>query len=726
MTFQELFYTAKWMTPTADCLTPLCRARFAAPSAQKATLTICGLGFFKAFLNGRPVSPDLFVPLNTNYHARAPFAAQDGSTFAEQMTTRIIVPQYDVTDLVQAGENTLAVRLGPGYYNYDHSPAYGPVRLAFVLEMTAADGSVTRTVSDESLRWHKSEVVKAEFTRGEEHDYTGFDDSWADPACDDSGWLPMVESPVPATRYELMQSPADRIIRTLVPVCIYACGDTKVYDIGENIAGRPIVRCGGGESATVTVRVAEERTAEGRLDEKSVQELYGQHLTVHTDGQARTVTLRSTWLAGRYFEVTGNAEMVAFEEIHADVAVTARFASADPVANWLFEAYLRTQLANMHGGIPSDCPHIERRGYTGDGQLAGEAAMQLLDGKAFYRKWLDDISDCQDRTNGHVQYTAPYVPSGGGPGGWGCAIVEVPYTFWRVYGDKGPLLAMYPQMLRWFDYLDAHSEAGLVVSDQPGCWCLGDWCTAEKTAIPEPYVNNYFYAKSLRRVLTFAPEADRPMLTARLEKVLAAITANYYDQATGSFCGGIQGADAYAVDLGLGDERTLHNLVAQYKALGTYDTGIFGTDILTRVLFEKGEAELAWALLTNRGPWGFGNWMRQGATTLWEYWTGERSHSHPMFGAAARYLHQYVLGIRQGADSAGYAQLTVAPVRLPGLAFAKGSLATPRGEIAVDWARLDDRLHITVTLPAGVSCPLVWNGRTYPLQGGKNRLILPF
>ena len=84
----------------------------------------------------------------------------------------------------------------------------------------------------------------------------------------------------------------------------------------------------------------------------------------------------------------------------------------------------------MHTGIPSDCPHIERRGYTGDGQLVCRAAMDVLDAKDFYRKWIEDIADCQDRLTGHVQYTAPYIRSGGGPGGWGGAACIVP---WRYY-----------------------------------------------------------------------------------------------------------------------------------------------------------------------------------------------------------------------------------------------------------------------------------------------------
>ena len=43
--------------------------------------------------------------------------------------------------------------------------------------------------------------------------------------------------------------------------------------------------------------------------------------------------------------------------------------------------------------------------------------MMMTDSEKFYRKWLGDIADCQDRVSGHVQYTAPYTRCGGGPGG---------------------------------------------------------------------------------------------------------------------------------------------------------------------------------------------------------------------------------------------------------------------------------------------------------------------
>ena len=723
MKFEEMFGPAEWVSPGEGCLTPLFRRVFPVEQVEKATLTICGLGFFEAYLNEKRIGKDLFVPLDTNYHERP--MTVDGRPFLEKMGTRILCPRYDVTGLLKTGRNVLGVRVGPGYYHYNHTPAYGPARLCFRLEMETGSGG-KEIVSDRSVRWHESEVVVSEFTRGEEHDYSRLPGDWLKEDCDGAGWKEVVESPVPPTEYDLQRSPADRVIRTVRPRMIARKGSAKVYDIGENISGRPLVRSSAPKGETVSLRFAEERTPEGFLDESSVKALQGMYLVLKTDGKPRTMTSRFTWFASRYIEVTGDAELTGFEEIHADVRASSAFRCADATLNWLYEAYLRTQLSNMHGGIPSDCPHIERRGYTGDGELVGETAMLLLDAESFYRKWIGDISDCQDRVSGHVQYTAPYVPSGGGPGGWGCAIVEVPYAFYRVYGDDSLLRGMYPQMLRYFDYMEAHSRDGLVVSDEPGCWCLGDWCTPEPVEIPEPYVNTYFYIKSMRRVLPFCRAEDRALLEKRIASCGRAITEHYWDAATGSFCGGVQGADAFAVDLGLGDGRAFDNLVERYTASGAYDTGIFGTDILTRVLFERGCGELAFRLLTGKGPYSYANWMRQGATTLWEYWTGKRSHSHPMFGAVTRYLFQYILGIRQTPESAGFRSILVAPAHIRQLPSAEGSLATKSGRVGVSWRHDGRAFSICVTLEKPCKAVLRWNGAEYRLAQGENSFTLPF
>lgn len=103
----------------------------------------------------------------------------------------------------------------------------------------------------------------------------------------------------------------------------------------------------------------------------------------------------------------------------------------------------------------------------------------------------------------------------------------------------------------------------------------------------------------------------------------------------------------FAVDLGYRRERTFANILKHYREIRKYDTGIFATDVLTRILFERGESELAISLLTSKEEDTFYSRMKKGGTTIPEYWTGHRSQCHPMFGAVSQYLFEYVLGIRQ-------------------------------------------------------------------------------
>ncbi len=88
----------------------------------------------------------------------------------------------------------------------------------------------------------------------------------------------------------------------------------------------------------------------------------------------------------------------------------------------------------MHGGIPSDCPHRERRGYTGDGQISSKAAIYNFNMAPFYTKWLNDIRDAQNHKTGYVPNTAPYQDGGGGTA-WGAAYIIIPWYMYEYYSD---------------------------------------------------------------------------------------------------------------------------------------------------------------------------------------------------------------------------------------------------------------------------------------------------
>ena len=716
MTFNEVFGRAEWISARDGESCPVFRKSFEIEELPaEAELSVLGFGGFVFYVNGKKTTDDLFLPLASEFEPRP---MPDG----QELSPRAYVYRYDVASYLKVGKNTLTVILGSGWYTKDSGSCapYGEKKLAFRLKL--GDSEI---VSDTSVKYAPSFVTRSVFEHGiEAHSYKNGSDSALTPDFDDSGWENAVVAKPLNTDYQFTSCPRDgvRAVHSAVP--IREKGEVRVYDSGKNLSGYPVLRSSG--AGVITVEFSEEKTEDNdiRRDPK-----FSQMLEFEVGEECRELFPLFTWMGFRYFSVKGNAEVVCVHETYADIAVDSSFESSNEVLNWTYEAFLNTQLNNVHTGIPSDCPHLERRGYTGDGQLACRAAMACLDMEELYRKWILDIADCQDRRSGHIQYTAPYVPSGGGPGGWGCAIVVLPYEFWKFYGDDRYVRELYPQMLRYFDFLESHSENLFVKVDMPeNAWCLGDWAATDPIVMPAPFVNNYFYVKSMEKVIEMARylgrDEDIPILLSRISERRRATETAYKNTWDGNFFGCLQGANAFALDMGIGDERTKSNLIAYYEHKNPYyDTGIFGTDIVTRLLFEYGRADVAYRLLTADEPYGFGKWKKQGATTLWEYWYDRRSHNHPMYGAVLAYFYEYVLGIRQKPDSCGYRRITVDPAVIDGLSFARGHITVGAGKIAVSYETDScGKRVLTVELPEGVEADVVTpDGETVALTGAVRR-----
>lgn len=680
----DIFGNAVWIQGDPKWEAPLFRKSFLVPDPAEAALRICGLGFFQGMLNGLPITEDRLVPGWSNYEER--HFRDLRYPLRDTFHNRIYYMEYDVTSLLRPGGNILAVQLGNGWYNdYSYTAegdmVYGLPKLCFQLSVRRRNGTTFLVVSDESLLTSESEILRNNIHIGEVHDLRRRDDGWTRLEFDDGDWKRASAVPAPNAEFCRQDFPADRVARVLTPKLIRKDAGRSVYDCGENITGYPVLRLPASEGNETAVRHSEEfDPVAGVLDFSST----GSKKQIQEDryicgGREFLCHPQFTWHGFRYFEVTGKAPapVERVEVLHADVPVIASFESSNETLNWLFKAYLRSQLGNLHCGVPSDCPHRERLGYTGDGQVTCRAAMFSLNMKQIYRKWMRDIVDGQDLNTGHVQHTAPFAGGGGGPGGWGGAVFILPWQFYLHYGDASLLEQYFPNILLWLDYMEHCCENGLVVHEEEGGWCLGDWCAPNMT-IPEPFVNTYYYVKGLETALRAGKLLDRAMdygeLQRRAHSARAAITAAYFDPAVGSFCGGANGADAFAVDLGLGDSRTLSCLIARYSDSGSLDTGIFGTDLLIDILFQKGCGSLAYQLLTSASAASFYHMRQAGATTLWEDWEGKKSHNHPMFGGVAYSLFTYLLGIRQPKDSCGFRELMIQPVDIPELEWVKGSV----------------------------------------------------
>ncbi len=708
------------------------RGRFNISELRKVTLNVLGLGFFKCYINGKCINPDTFLPLSSDYEASCDPCEEVLSGH------RVYVPSFDITSLVTRGENFIVLHFGGGWYTHS-SRIFGLPKAIYCIAEHCDNGEIHHFVSDQNCRVGDSFVSEYKFVQYENHDYNISND-WLGTNFDDSGWENASLTEKLDTEYCSTDCPVDKLISELPLKVIKKNENSIVYDCGKNTTGYPVLQLRAKQGQTISVRFSEGLLPDGSLDPTH---MHKQSYTVKADGSSRTVQPEFTWYCFRYFEVTGDAAPLCVKEIYADIGRASTFQCDNETLNWIYNTFIHTMLCNMHTGHPSDCPHLERRGYTGDGQLTCHAVLSTLNAKEFYKKWLQDIADSQDRISGHIQYPAPYIRSGGGPGGWGCAIVEVPYQLYKHYGDTDILSKYYGNMRRYIDYLEAHSEFGLVTSDKKGEWCLGDWCGPiilypekdiashnQQVLLPAPMVNTYFMVKTLNQLCEIAAiigkEDDIPEYREKAEHRKKAIQAAYFNTFDDNFVMNVQGANAFAVDLGLGNEKTYLNIVNYYQRLGHYDTGIFATDILTRVLFEHGNGDLAVELLANNGEQGFAHWKQNGATTFHEYWDSyrSRSHNHPMFGAVVAYLFEYLLGIRQQPHTAGYRALVIEPQAVSRFNRMSGSMHTPNGTVMVSYIKESDGIKFKVVIPKNTEAIFRYYNQEFKLTAGENRLTL--
>src|SRR6185437_5279375 len=106
---------------------------------------------------------------------------------------RLQYQTYDVTKLLQKGDNALAAVLGPGWYcghiGFKPGDFYG-LRPALLsqLQVEYADGSTETFVTDPSWKWGYGPMLLSDLLDGESYDARQDIPGWDKVGFDDSKW----------------------------------------------------------------------------------------------------------------------------------------------------------------------------------------------------------------------------------------------------------------------------------------------------------------------------------------------------------------------------------------------------------------------------------------------------------------------------------------------------------------------------------------------------------
>ncbi|MFD2328071.1 family 78 glycoside hydrolase catalytic domain [Cohnella sp. GCM10020058] len=691
-----------------------------------ARIYATALGMYRLFVNGEAADDSCLNPGWTSY------------------TKRLQYQTYDVTALLNEGDNAIGFMLGNGWYRgglgWEKKRYYGDTRAALVLlQVRYTDGTESIVGSDGSWRGSDGALRWSELYDGEHYDARLECKSWSQPAFDDSEWGSVSPYSHPKSALVAQESEPVRIVNTIVPISVVTTpsGET-LLDMGQNMVGWVRFTVQAKAGTVVTVRHAEVLDKHGNFYTGNLRAAK-QTVTYVCSGEGEETFEPSLSFQGfRYVKIEGiPPEQLPGRFVGcvltSDLQAAGQFRCSDPLINKLADNIVWGQIGNFVD-VPTDCPQRdERLGWTGDAQAFVRASTYNRNVQTFFAKWLRDLAADQ-QPDGGVPHVIPDVPiAGANSTAWGDAATIVPWVLYERYGDERVLREQYASMKGWVEYIRAQGESEFLWDTG---FHFGDWLGLDAKensyigATPRELIATAFYAHSAgllaksAGVLGFADDAAK---YAELRDNVARAFRAEYVTPSGRLASPTQTAYAVALMFDLLEEGTRHQAADRLAKLieeagSQLTTGFVGTPYLCHVLSRFGHADLAYKLLERRE---YPSWLYpvvKGATTIWEHWDGIKpdgsfwsddmnSYNHYAYGAIGDWLFGSVAGIDADASEPGYKRIQIRPVPGGSLQFADATLESPYGEIRSAWHRRPDGgIDYEIAVPANAAANVLLPG----------------
>ncbi len=716
-------------------------------NVQKARLYATCHGVYRLTVNGKKVDDREMAPEYSSYE-------------------KVLCYQvYDLTDMLEKGENVIGLYVGEGWY-FCGETAMSPKALKeshavlFQLEMELADGEKKMVLSDGGVKTSYGPVQSSDLFAGEVYDAREEKIGWDAPGYDDARWTPA--RPCKKQSYENLVAQLGEpvsCVRELPAIKHYVSPKGElIYDFGQNFAGKVRIHVDAPAGTEIRLDLFEVTDAQGNyfnsiLSTQGVGAGADQAIRFVSNGTGQTYEPYFVFLGFRYARLTGAEQARSIEltglSLSSRMEETGTFSCSDARLNQLYSNIRWSQRSNMLS-IPTDCPQREKAGWTGDISIYAETSLLNEDATAFLTRWLSSLRADQHE-NGAVPMVVPFNHtyqkmmkllkfSGGNHGsvgiaGWGDASVTVPYTMYKVTGNKEVLAENYDTMKRWCDYIlqSAKRKGDKAVPKEEEQWLwntgfhYGEWLipSISKAGMTDgksmmkmmgtaQYTAPICGYRSIREMSEIAGILDREEDAAYYADV-----ASHMKRAIGTYLIRQDGKlrweymGAYVMLLAFDlvpepeKEAVVSHLVQMIHDNGDcLDTGFLATPFLLDVLSKNGHEDLAYRLLlqTKAPSWLYE--VEHGATTIWENWFGYKEDGNPQivsmnhysFGVVADWMFRNICGIRR--EEAGFLRFRIQPRPVSSLTFASRTFETENGMIKTEWKRENG----TFTLQAEVPC----------------------
>ncbi len=671
---------------------------------ENTQLYICGVGFYVCRINSKRVGDHLLAPA---------FSAYDKTVYYNV---------FNVADLLTEGENTIEVTLANGWFNqqepddwqFHHASWRKPPQLLCEI---VADGNVILK-SDSSWLCRQSRIVYNSLRFGETYDA-------AIEEPNDLHLARISRGAGGALRQQIM--PPIRLREEISAAAVIPTPEgTITYDFGVNLSGNAHIRVRGSRGAKVTIIYSELLFEDGTPDRAFIRsstklcERFQQDEYILSGEGIEEWHSEFGYNGFRYATVScENAELLSITArcFHTDLRTVGSFEIDHPLITNIQNALLRATRTNFHH-IPTDCPHREKNGWTGDAHLSCEQALFNFDMKRAYEKWMGDLIDCQ-RPSGELPAIAPTCIWGynwGNGSTWDHALFEIPWQTYLFTGGKAILMQCSEAMESYIAFLESTCDNGI--------WRigLGDWCApVEIRMIPRKlmvtaYVWRAFHLyEKIMRVLGRA--ADAEYARRRCSEIRTDFQKHFIGREPDS-----QTYLALLLAFDLSDEPREELLKRLEKCIDDADghmlCGIFGVKLIYNVLTDNGRFDLAWRLLNAEGYPGWSDMLARCPSTLTERWDGKESRNHHMYSSVGDWFYKGIAGIHIDENEPGFKHVYLHPHVPEGCNFFRAAHETPLGNLIIAW----NGENLCVTLPEGARATLTWNDREYALTAGEHIL----
>ena len=664
------------------------RKEFVLPDkpVRRATVSVCGLGFYELYLNGEKADSRVLAPANTPYEKR------------------ILFDTMEVGESLRPGANALGLWLAPGYAE-DYSK-FGwrwtkNQQAILQLDIEFEDGTRQSVVSDGSWRLGASPLTFAHLYHGEEFDARLETPGWASPGFDAGAWRPVTVLSPPAFPLAPNPAPPIRVMREIRPVAMTEPRPgVFVFDMGQNFAGWVRVGARGPAGTRLVLRHAELVGQDGMLDAATNKNARNTDVWILAGIGRESYEPRFTYHGFRYVEITGFPGRPSLEDVtgcvvHADLPETGSFTSSDKDLNRLWNNARWSMGSNYMSIITDCCMRDERTPCLA--QPSESAGLRNFWMHGYFRKFLGDVRDGETNPNPE----------------WLGDLVGLSWMHYWEYGDRRILEENYADMKRIADFWANQAPERIWVNG------FGDWVapnngTYESFHNDKEVVNTAFFAYYTRIVgetaalLGHTADAERYAQTAR--EVGDALQQKLYNAARATYGDGSQTTSILPLALNLVPPEQRDRVVGRlletirHKDGEKLDTGNFGTRYLLDVLCDEGQENLGLHMLLQPEYPGFGFQLALGATTLWEQWRFKgwmNSHNHHAFAGVTSSFYSRLAGIRPLEP--GYRRIEIRPFFPTALSFVEASQETVMGTVKVRWERRDGMVQLRISIPANTT-----------------------